>query len=101
MKAFNIVLTVLLIVSVIFYFSKLSDPVCLEKARARIEGMRNSRIPPGIGNPALENPGQPIRPEAIFVKDKILWKEIDYIEKGRIRIVGYSWLGSFHPAKNP
>jgi hypothetical protein len=100
MKAFNIGIVGLIIVTVIFYFTKPTDQVCLEKAKANINGSRYSTSIPGYENPMEENSKAPIGQEAIFVKDKFLWKEVDYIVKGQIRVIGYAWLGSFHVVKN-
>jgi len=100
MKAFNFVIVLLVVVSVVFYFTKPTDEICIEKAKSNIDGAQYSSSVPGYDNPMTDNSKAPIGREAIFVKDKILWKEVDYIVKGQIHVVGYAWLGSFHLVKD-
>jgi hypothetical protein len=100
MKAFNLVIVILLIITVIFYFTKPTDQICIEKAKSSINGGQFSNNIPGYDNPATENAKGPVGQEAIFVKDKFLWKEVDFIVRGQIQVVGYGWLGSFHLAKD-
>ena len=99
MKAFNSAIVLMLIISVILYFTKPTDQSCIEKAKSNIDGERFSNSTPGYNNPMSENSKSPVAQEAIFVKDKFLWKEVDYIVKGRIRVIGYAWLGSLHLVK--
>jgi hypothetical protein len=39
-------------------------------------------------------------PEALQVKDKFFWKEVEYTIKGETKIAGYGYLGSYHPVEN-
>lgn len=97
MKAFNIAIVLFLVLAAIFFFTKPTDASCIAQAKATVDGGQYST--PGYENPMLENMKGPVSAEAIFVKDKFLWKEVDYIVRGQIRVVGYAWLGSFHPSK--
>jgi hypothetical protein len=94
MKSFNSALIIILLIAAVFFFTKPADETCQAKAREILAGSRPST--PGYENPMTENAKGPIAPEAIFVKDKVLWKEVDYIQQGQVKVLGYGWLGSFH-----
>jgi hypothetical protein len=100
MKAINTVLVILLALAVVFYFTKPTDEICIEKAKSNIEGAQYSNSVPGYDNPTVDNYKGPIGREAIFVKDKILWKEVDYIVRGQIKVIAYAWLGRVRLVKD-
>ncbi len=97
MKAFNIVILVLLIVAAVFFFGKPSDAECIAKGKEVVNG--GGFVIPGYSNPSDKNTSGPINTESLLIKDKFLWKEVDYIGKGEIRTIGYAYLGAFHLVK--
>ena len=98
MRAFNIVILFLLAVAAVFFFGKPSDDVCIVKGKEAVIG--GAFVIPGYSNPSDKNTSGPINTESLLIKDKFLWKEVDYIGKGQIKTIGYAYLGSFHIAKN-
>jgi hypothetical protein len=99
MKTFSILIIILLVVAAVFFFTKPSDAECMAKAKATVDASALA-ITPGYDNPMEENTVGKTPPEALRIKDKFLWKEVEYTLKGEIKTVGYGYLGSFHPVKN-
>ncbi len=99
MKALSILIVILLIVAAVFFFTKPSDAECIANAKSAVDA-RELAITPGYENPMDENTAGKIPPEALRVRDKFFWKEVEYTMKGEIKSVGYGYLGFFHPAKN-
>jgi hypothetical protein len=63
MKAFNIVIVLLVVVSIVFYFTKPTDDICIEKAKSNIDGAQYSSSVPGYDNPMTDNSKAPIGKE--------------------------------------
>jgi hypothetical protein len=98
MKALSILIVILLVVAAVFFFTKPTDAECIAKAKATVDA-RELSITPGYDNPMDESTTGKAPPEALRVRDKIFWKEVEYSMKGEIKTVGYGYLGSFHPAE--
>ena len=99
MKAFTTIILILIVIAGIFFFSKPSDSDCISKGKSFVDA-RTLVTVNGYENPMYENVKGQTPTDQIIVKDKFLWKEVDYIGKGEIRTVGYAYLGAFHAVKN-
>ncbi|MGI8951948.1 MAG: hypothetical protein ACR2FN_10235 [Chitinophagaceae bacterium] len=98
MKAFISIVILLLVVAAIFIFTKPSDDDCKAKAKTIVDAVVLSKTP-GYQNPMDAQQGT-AAPESILVKDKVLYKEVDYVGKGDVKTIGYAYLGSFHASKS-
>ena len=98
MKTLTTLIVMLLIVAAVFFFTKPSDAECIAKAKTTVDA-RELAITPGYDNPMDEGTTGKTPPEALRVKDKFFWKEVEYTLKGEIKTVGYGYLGSFHLVK--
>jgi len=80
----------------IIQFTKPSDTACTQKGKEVANTKVASRAA-GYFNPddtvALDSP------QLIVVKNKLLWKEIDYRWNNNTKVIGYAYLGSIHLAK--
>ncbi|HEY6979204.1 MAG TPA: hypothetical protein VH396_23070 [Chitinophagaceae bacterium] len=99
MKALGILIIILLIIAAIFFFSKPTDAECIAKAKPAANA-RALSITPGYDNPMDEGAAGKMSPDALHVKDKFFWKEVEYTIKGETKTVGYGYLGSYHPVEN-
>src|SRR4051812_43597792 len=99
MKALNILVIILVVIAAVLFFTKPTDAECIAKAKPTVNA-RALSITPGYDNPMDEGTAGKTAPEALHVKDKVFWKEVEYSLKGEIKTVGYGYLGSYHPVEN-
>jgi hypothetical protein len=99
MKALGTLVIILLVIAAVFFFTKPTDAECIANAKPTVNATALS-ITPGYDNPMDEGPTGKTAPEALHVKDKFFWKEVEYTVKGETKTVGYAYLGSYHPVKN-
>jgi hypothetical protein len=99
MKAFRVLVIILLAIAAVFFFTKPTDAECIAKAKPTANA-RALSITPGYDNPMDEGTAGKMAPEALHVKDKFFWKEIEYTVKGETKTMGYGYLGSYHPVEN-
>jgi hypothetical protein len=98
MKAISTFLIILVIIAGVFFFTKPSEAVCLAAAKEDINAQRLSKTP-GYENPMYDDVNGTVPSQAILIKDRVLWKQVDYNAKGIITTVGYGYLGAYHAAK--
>jgi hypothetical protein len=98
MKALRILIIILLIIAAVFYFTKPTDAECRAKVKPTIDA-RALSITPGYDNPMDESTAGKAAADAVRVRDKFFWKEVEYTSKGEVKTVGYAYLGTFHPVE--
>lgn len=96
----NLILTILLVLIVVFgvgFFSKPEDSKCLEVAEPAMFEQLKERMPGGSFDFALvESIAKASVKKGLSVKDKTLYKEIEFTFKGETKVVGYGYLWGVH-----
>ena len=97
MKSLAILVTVLVIIFAIGFFTKPSNSFLLSKAKEAVRSI-NATVP-GYDQP-LTPEGQSIpqawRDDQVLILDRLLRKEVRYASSSNVQLLGYGYLGNFH-----
>lgn len=97
MKAISILITFLVVLVAIAFFTKPSNEELLSKAKEAVRSI-NTAVP-GYNQP-LSPEGRSatgsFRDDQLLIIDRFLWKEIRYASSSNVQLLGYGYLGKFH-----